>query len=205
MLLNSGSGSEEPTTRAHLYSDPWDAVSGYAAGTLPRPFPAAPGPLLSPGGARVGGGRKGSLSQWPRSRKTSRSHLPGVGVPRPTARAGNLLHPLTVTSDGIYGAINQSQACLVQPVTARHALGDLRRLLAPGDCGWLWGGRAHSGLRWGALTSTGDAVIPHYSELGGWRPACGAGTPSSTHSTDEETEAEQGEHSKLFPPSDCPG
>lgn len=58
MLLNSGSGSEEPTTRAHLYSDPWDAVSGYAAGTLPRPFPAAPGPLLSPGGARVGGGQE---------------------------------------------------------------------------------------------------------------------------------------------------
>lgn len=53
-------------------------------------------------------------------------------MPRPTARAGNLLHPLTVTSDGIYGAINQSQACLVQPVTARHALGDLRRFLACG-------------------------------------------------------------------------
>lgn len=150
MPLNSGSGSEEPTTRAHLYSDPWDGVSGYAAGTLLRPFPAAPGPLLPPGGARVGGGRKGSLSQWPRSRKTSCSHLPGVGVPRPTARAGNLLHLLTVTSDGIYGAINQRQACLVQPVTAHHALGDLWRLLASGACGWLWGGRAHSSLHWGA-------------------------------------------------------
>lgn len=61
-------------------------------------------------------------------------------MPRPAALAGNLLHPLAVTSDGIYGAINQRQARLVQPVTGRHALGDLGRLLASGARGWLASG-----------------------------------------------------------------
>lgn len=100
------------------------AVSGAQPDSLLHLFPATPGLVPPPGGARMGGG-KGSLSQRPRSRKTGRSHLPVVGVPEPAAQAGVLLHPLTVTSDGIYGEINQRQACLTQPVTAHHALCDV--------------------------------------------------------------------------------
>ena len=45
-----------------------------------------------------------------------------MGVPQQLPQQPGLLHPLTVTSEGIYGAINLRQASLVQPVTTRRAV-----------------------------------------------------------------------------------
>lgn len=103
-------------------SDPQDGISGCTGWLPPRPLSYRSCPGASAWGRPRGGAQGGGcLSQRPRSRKTGWSHLPVVGVPSQLPQQPGLLHPLTVTSEGIYGAINLRQACLVQLVTTQRA------------------------------------------------------------------------------------
>lgn len=126
-------------------SDPQDGISGCTGWLPPRPLSYCSRPGASAWGRPRGGaqGRGGCLSQRPRSRKTGWSHLPVVGVPQQPG----LLHPLTVTSEGIYGAINLRQASLVQLVTAQRAVtfpSPFPRFSTAAD-GWGESSSAHSG------------------------------------------------------------
>lgn len=110
--------AELGVTAARVASDapvsgsPGRGFGPHRSAPCPTPFSCPPRP-----GASAWGGGKGVLSQRPWSRKTGRSHLPGVGLPGPAARQPGLLHPLTLTSEGIFGATNLRQACRVQLVT----------------------------------------------------------------------------------------
>lgn len=77
-----------------------------------------------------------------------------MGVPQQLPQQPGLLHPLTVTSEGIYGAINLRQASLVQPVTTHRAVSFLSLFLQlsaavqgsenPAVGAWGWAGSPYA-------------------------------------------------------------